>query len=221
MNRADKLPYKCNAGLDTWADKNCISEDFCEHLDYRSSIKSSEGSHCIAANSQSVATIGSVSLTLIWEHGEEGTQVEKNTFLVVPGLPIAMILGHKFIERNHIMRRNENLLPIILAPITKQSKADNTRRTQQIKAARQIEEDNDSKERKAARENERKGLRSSQNTLERPMSLSGSSHAGGSTTSAATLSSSSHSISMDHTDVSTTSVATGSSCDSTTGMPVQ
>ena len=141
------------AVLDTGADADCISIDYAEFLQYK--IETFEGAVPVAASSELVKVVGMIKMYFRTNLAHRSAPPCKRSFLVVEGLPHALILGCDFIAEYGILQFNNKLLPIVLAPISKEKKLEIQRKTAETRKSREDEQEVQDRIQKAMRQRRR------------------------------------------------------------------
>jgi len=141
-------PY--DALLDSGADKNCVSEGFCNSFEVTIERNTVEDT-VVAANGERLKVLGEVKIPFSWVCFNGATNSAKFPFYVVKDLPVGMLICERFIA--HLRVKGLPLVaPVLLASRSHKAKQQDMQRTQQATANAKVCEAEAAAQRKAERE---------------------------------------------------------------------
>jgi hypothetical protein len=151
--RPERTALTRNARIDTGAEKSCISSTLVDLLGYGGYIKHAPGETWTGANNDvKIEVTGKVQVFLSYTRYDTGEKSEKPTFLVVPNLPWDLLLGYGFINRAGILEKNKHILPIRLAPLTKEQRQRSKEENERVKEERRVAVEAEKSRKKEERE---------------------------------------------------------------------
>jgi hypothetical protein len=140
-------PY--TALLDSGADKNCVSEGFCNFSEVTIEKNTVEDT-VIAANGERLKVLGEVKIPFSWVCPNGATNSAKFPFYVVEDLQVGMLICERYIA--HLRLKGLPLVaPVLLASRSPKAKLQDMQRTQQAIANAKVREAEDAAQRKAER----------------------------------------------------------------------
>lgn len=145
----NRVVARVQALLDSGAAADCISEVLCKDLEV-ALIQSSTGTY-VAADGSPVQVSGHAWVSIKWNRPSFGPSARaKIKFSVIKDLQVDMLIGAKTIEYQN-MRDCAVLAPILLAPRSKKTKAEENHASLQKKAAGIVEAAQEAAQRKTKR----------------------------------------------------------------------
>ena len=142
-------PY--DALLDSGADKNCVSEGFCNSFEVTIERNTVEDT-VVAANGERLKVLGEVKIPFSWVCFNGATNSAKFPFYVVKDLQVGMLICERYIAHLRVDGLHPLLAPVLLASRSQKAKQYDMQRTQQATTNAKVREAKAAAQRKAERE---------------------------------------------------------------------